>query len=188
MEEGDHGGAVARRGRCLARLRHIERHKEGLLLSDQHPPPVDRLLRHRQEGGVRVQGAQVSGEEQDNVESRRYTDHARALGRAVGLPQRLAAPPIFRDHGVEQDGGPLGPEARLRDKRAVGSKQLQGVQRDAQHVREGNNRRLYVIVATRLRSIVFLSTTRPSRAGTGAVASTRSSWASAGATGSSWTC
>lgn len=44
------------------------------------------------------------------------------------------------------------------------------------------------ILATRLRSIVFLSTTRPSRAGTGAVASTRSSWASAGATGSSWTC
>ena len=113
MEEGDSGCAVARRGRRVARLRHIERHKEGLLLSDQHPPPVDRLLRHREERGVRVEGAQVSGEEQDNVESWRYTDHARALGRAMGLSQRLAAPAIFRDHGVEQDGGPVGPEARL---------------------------------------------------------------------------
>lgn len=79
MEKSGHGRAVARRSRRVARLRHIERHQERLLLSDEHPAAMDRLLRHHEEGGIRVEGAQVSREEPDYVELGRYTDHAGAL-------------------------------------------------------------------------------------------------------------
>lgn len=139
MDRGCDRGVVARGGGRVAGLRHAERGETRLLLSDKHLAAVDRMLRSEEDRVLRVPDAQVSGEDADNEQPGRHTDHAGTLRRAMGLSERVAAAPVHNGHVAGQLGRQLGAGLGVRDRRTVDAVQLQGVQRDQRHVRKGKS-------------------------------------------------
>jgi len=131
---GRDSGSVARGGRRLARLRHSQRAEARLLLPLQPRPSPHRLLREGRRGRNHQGRAQVSAEDQRDGQLRRHPGLPGALGRAVGLPQRVAAPPVPHDLRPRQGQRHFRQGAGLRDLRALGQIQLHGIQRDSRHV------------------------------------------------------